>query len=180
MKKLIFLGIIAGLGLYGYNNYFGPTAKTYRAAYEAYEIFADFVLKEEWGEAAYYVIGDSQADSILKQGIKRSAKKLQKGNISLNIQKPAIYYAKRTVQSRSISADGQEVTFSIVQQSRTGPAGQKRASVKPDLWESWQDVVVINTEDGWAVEKFEEVKEIIEEGGAIPFKPDNAVKKFFN
>ncbi len=181
MKKIIFLGIIVGLAYYGYDNYFGPTATTYRTAYTVYETFADLMLKEEWGQAESYVIAKSQADKLRKKGIKRSAKKMQrKGSIALSIQKPAIYYVNRTVPSQNISADGKEVTFRVIQHSRTGPSGQRRVSVKPDLWESRQDVLVVNTDEGWAVSELEEDKEVIEAGGDIPAKPDNAVKKFFN
>ncbi len=146
MKSLIIVIALAAGGFLIYQFAFASSS-----AYKVYEKFANALLYDRWDEARELARGEDVKDMIAE---KESIPRILGHSTYRNIAGVIHWGPVRSVQSEATSPDGKKVTLKVVQEERRG--SNTMAPVGPPTVRHNQDVVLVQTDDGWRVESFEE------------------------
>lgn len=138
MGKLALLVVIGAAGFGGWM----LTGKTHSEAFLAYEKFSDAMLENRHNDAGKLAVGQGALDAVEAGKVMHAHYGAMMGEVS---------YAARTVESEVASADGKQVTLTVSVDCRRGgaPAGPPNVRYK-------HLVVMVQTEQGWMVDSFQE------------------------
>jgi hypothetical protein len=146
MKPLLFIALLAGVGFGVYKFAFASSA-----AYQAYEKYADAVLYDRWDDARKVCTKGTATEFV------DEAEELPKkfGFESYRNVRAVVHMGPfRTVESEKSSSDGKTVTLRVIQEERAGT--RTMAPIGKPTVRHKQDVVVVDTADGWRVQGFKE------------------------
>ncbi len=146
MKKLIILAVLATTGFGVYKVAFASSA-----AYKAYEKFADAMLHDRWDDARKLTTGDA-VKGVIDQD--ESFPKKVGYEIYRNLRGVVHMGPSRRIESEAASPDGKSVTLRVLQEERRGPVTMSPIG-RPTVRHK-QDVIVVQTPDGWRVQGFKE------------------------
>ena len=138
MGKLALLVVIGAAGFGGWM----LTGKKNSEAFLAYEKYSDALLENRHNDAGKLAVGQVALAAVEEAKVMHARYGAMLGEVS---------YAARTVESETASADGKQVTLVVSVDCRRGgaPAGPPNVRYK-------HRVVMVQTEQGWMVDSFEE------------------------
>lgn len=136
MKYVLVLAVVAGAGFGGWKAF----GKKPSEAFLAYEKFSDALFEARHHDAEQMAIGESALEEINAH---------KRAYAMLGGQSQA-HYAKRKVESETVSEDGKSVTLKVTVDCRFGgaPAGPPTVRYK-------HTAGMVLTDAGWKVDTFE-------------------------